>query len=349
MLAKDETHPYMSKFASRAPIKAKIERYGMAPKLSVIVPVHNGAEYLEHCLDSLRGQSWSDVEILAIDDGSTDTSLAILKKYASMDRRIHIIRNSRASGNPGTPRNQAIMLANGRYIGFLDCDDWIEPEFFERLLDCAEGNDIVWASGYYDHRGDEWEWVIRKLPDNTDELNKYHPSEVIWDKIYATDFLKRNRILLGTAKASVDIPFVCKAIYYARSISCLEYGGYHYRRGVANSTISLRASSNCDFVIDTYRKLLAWAAAENVSRQYHDLMDLKMARNLCYTLEVIPERFFSNFYNEARSLFAETDEAAFASLCEKLGDVKLLGRYQLLLSAKPEDYAATYRKQEASC
>ena len=95
------------------------------PKISIIIPVYNMEEYLGECLDSVLGQSLTDIEAIAINDGSKDSSLEILKAYAAKDSRIIII--DKANEGVGAARNDGIDRATGEFVAFMDCDDVITP------------------------------------------------------------------------------------------------------------------------------------------------------------------------------------------------------------------------------
>ena len=109
-------------------------------KVSIIVPVYNVARYLGECLDSIINQTLDDIEIICINDGSTDNSLEILEEYAKKDSRIWIftIENSGLS----LARNYGIKHANGKYVGFVDSDDYINETMFEKLYNSCEQNDL---------------------------------------------------------------------------------------------------------------------------------------------------------------------------------------------------------------
>lgn len=109
------------------------------PKISVIVPIYNAENELEKSIDSIIDQTIRDLEIILIDDGSIDNSLAICKKYEKKDKRIKVIRQENAGVS--VARNRGIEIAKGDYIGFVDADDWIEAVMYERLLSEAEKSD----------------------------------------------------------------------------------------------------------------------------------------------------------------------------------------------------------------
>ena len=117
----------------RTNIRLCNQKLGLNPKLSIIVPVYNSGKYLERCLTSIVNQSEPSIEIIIINDGSNDNSVEIIEQFAEKDGRIVFINNSVPSGNPGTPRNQGILLASGKYIGFVDSDDWIDINYFSSL------------------------------------------------------------------------------------------------------------------------------------------------------------------------------------------------------------------------
>ena len=115
-------------------------------KVSIIVPVYNVEKYLECCLESLINQTLKDIEIICVNDGSTDNSGKILENYAAKDNRIKVIHQ--VNGGQAAARNNGLNAVNGKYINFIDSDDWVDLDFIEKLYDAAERNsaDIAVAS-----------------------------------------------------------------------------------------------------------------------------------------------------------------------------------------------------------
>ncbi len=116
--------------------------------VSVIVPVKNGEKYLDICLDSIRNQSWKSLEILTVDDGSEDASLAICEKWVQKDKRIKVL----CSQGKGVvcARNLGISHAAGAYLTFVDADDWLDTDAIKRLMEEREGSDLV-CMGFQKH------------------------------------------------------------------------------------------------------------------------------------------------------------------------------------------------------
>lgn len=107
----------------------------LSPKFSVVVPMYNVESYLDECVNSVRQQTLEDIEIILVDDGSPDRCGEMAEEYAKLDNRIKVIH--RANGGLGPARNSGMEAAKGEYIGFVDSDDWIEPDMYERLYSAA--------------------------------------------------------------------------------------------------------------------------------------------------------------------------------------------------------------------
>ena len=105
------------------------------PKISVIVPVYKVEPYLRKCLDSIVGQTYQNLEIILVDDGSPDGCGAICDEYAAQDKRVRVIH--KANGGVSSARNAGLTAATGEWIGWVDSDDWIEPDMYERMLELA--------------------------------------------------------------------------------------------------------------------------------------------------------------------------------------------------------------------
>lgn len=122
--------------------------------ISVIVPVYNVKPYLEKCVDSIRNQTYQNLEIILIDDGSTDGSGALCEEYAKIDSRVVALHQKNAG--QGAARNYGLEKAHGEWIGFVDADDWIDRNYYEKLVQAAEtaGADMACCDRrVYDEQG----------------------------------------------------------------------------------------------------------------------------------------------------------------------------------------------------
>lgn len=168
-------------------------------KVSIIIPVYNTEKYLRECLDSVINQSLPDIEIICINDGSSDNSLNILKEYADKDTRIIIIDKENAGVSAA--RNDAIDKANSEYIMFLDSDDYLSPNACEIAYDsvCADNYDVG-IFGHYILKGKR----LKPKYINGNPANYIN----IWDKIFKTSFLKNTKIKFPQEiKTAEDIIF----------------------------------------------------------------------------------------------------------------------------------------------
>lgn len=112
-------------------------------KISIVIPIYNTEQYLDKCVDSVLNQTYKNLEVILVDDGSTDDSGKICDYYAAKDQRVVII-HQRNQGN-NVARKNGVKIANGDYVGFVDSDDWIEPDMYQCMVDNIKKNnaDIV--------------------------------------------------------------------------------------------------------------------------------------------------------------------------------------------------------------
>lgn len=207
-------------------------------KVSVIIPVYNMEKYLLRCLNSVMNQTLKEIEIICINDGSTDSSLYILLECADIDKRIKII--DKQNTGYGDSMNIGIDTAKGDYIGIVESDDFIHPEMYERLYDAAvrQSAEIVKAN-YYNYRTmPERIELFESLKDfdynrifkPMDEYRMFLSSPSIWSAIYDREFLKKHNIrFLPTKGASYqDTSFYFKTCFCAKRMHLLEDAFYYY-------------------------------------------------------------------------------------------------------------------------
>lgn len=205
-------------------------------KLSIIVPVYNVEKYLPKCLESLIKQTLKDIEIICVNDGSMDNSLAILKEFASKDSRIRIIDNQHQG--VAKTRNTGIEQSTGEYIGFVDSDDYIDIDFFEKLYNSAtkSNSDIAIASilkhknffNIYNAKYTKEEIAITIQDKIKLCEDKKHFFFYAWNKIYHSGFIKENNIKFSEGQIYEDVMFAIKALYYSNKIISVYGTKYHY-------------------------------------------------------------------------------------------------------------------------
>lgn len=207
-----------------------------SPKVSVVIPVYNVEPYLRECLDSAAAQTLSKIEILCIDDGSTDKSGAICDEYAERDSRFRVFHQKNAGLSEA--RNVGMRHSAGEYILFVDSDDIIEPETCKKALDVAVETDADMTMFSFDLIGDS---ADIKCPDGdfmqrrvyTDNLEKLQAATFNWQTacfhLWKTSFLKENALEFIPGIHFEDGPFVVKATMLANRIATVAERLYHYR------------------------------------------------------------------------------------------------------------------------
>jgi len=206
----------------------------MMPEISVIVPIFNTEKYIAKSLNSIIGQSFSDIEIICIDDCSSDKSANVVKAFARNDARIRLIRHATNLG-PGGARNSGIEIARGEYLVFIDSDDYVDPNFVETLRQATDGGRIDIASCGYRVLDDsgltEWEYSPEdRLVDNSTRKSMLwgttHPH--FCDKIWRKSLFVDNNITLPTNCYWEDVHSIPSLLYHARHVRCCGQILYHY-------------------------------------------------------------------------------------------------------------------------
>lgn len=227
-------------------------------KVSVLVPIYNVEEYLGKCLSSLEKQDLRDLEIICINDGSTDESLAIARKFEKNDTRFRVV-NKENSGY-GKTMNLGLSLAKGKYIGIVESDDFVEANMFSTLLEIAEQHqaDVVKSSFWtYSNGHDSYEAsLIESMYDKVlgpDDVKRiYYRNPSIWSNLYRRTFIDDNNIkFLESPGASFqDIAWRVKVFTSAERIVFTDRAFYHYRRDNANASVKTDGKLFC--VCDEY-------------------------------------------------------------------------------------------------
>ena len=232
-------------------------------KVSVITPIYNSEQYIDRCVQSLLNQTLRDIEIILVDDGSTDSSGKLCDKYASEDSRVRVIHNK--NSGMGVSYNTGIKLANGEYIGFLESDDAAQENMFEDLYDLAKKQDLdIAKSAWFNYfsKQDYTQKDGQLLNYNSYDIFdiKRNPNILlvqfsVWSAIYRTAFLhSKNIYYLETPGASYqDVAFSYKAFCSADRISITPNAYVYYTRDNENSSVN--SKQKAEVIFNEYKEV----------------------------------------------------------------------------------------------
>jgi len=247
-----------------------------APKISVIVPVYNVENYLVDALDSLVNQSLTDIEVLMIDDGSTDNSRYIIEKYALDYDNFHAFHKE----NEGlsVTRNYGLKYANGEYIFFIDSDDYLLHDALEKLYNCAikYDSEIVTANFFRYNDYKSWEhiicdYVFNNLKNDLYNTNLSEYPNLIWDmpvwnKLYKKEFIDNNNLRFFDGRVIFEDNIFSTEVYVkAKKVSVLKEGVYCWRMGAPNTSISQSHDRNRGDELYKMAKMVKDILNENIS------------------------------------------------------------------------------------
>lgn len=253
-------------------------------KVSVILPVYNVENYLRKCLDTITSQTLREIEIICVDDGSTDSSAQILEEYAKKDGRIRVLHQKNAGA--GAARNLGMQYAGGKYLSFLDSDDFFETDMLEKAYCQAEqyhAELVVFRSDQYLTEKEEFQpmlWTLRMrevppyAPFNhrqmTDNIFKVFVGWA-WDKLFLKSFVEEKNLAFQEQRTSNDLLFVFSAVALAKRIAVIDDILAHQRRDAKDSLSKTREKSwGCfyDALTALKKRLKNEGIYEEVERDY---------------------------------------------------------------------------------
>ena len=287
-------------------------------KISIIIPVYNVEKYLKQCLDSVISQSYKNLEIICINDCSTDNSLEILKDYASKDSRIKILCNEK-NLKVGLTRNRGLEIATGDYIHFLDADDWMEENSYEILVNTLNSNkvDILQFNLQYRKNGiiEKYDSLNGLNPTETYNLSKnsniiYTWSKYSWNKIYSLAFLKKTNILFNDFPCFEDSIFTLNCLLNAQEILFSNTILYNYRKGDTNA-LTANFDKYIDYAFKYFYESIELCKNLPQDIKYQILLwEFNNIYEICYDL--YKEKKFN--YNTFREMLKRIDYSMFESL-----------------------------------
>lgn len=210
--------------------------------VSIVVPVYNAERYLRQCLDSIVGQSFGDIEILCVDDGSEDGSRDILREYAARHPRLKVFCQEKAGA--GAARNLGLDRATGDYLLFCDADDWLDRDMVRDLYGeaCAKAADIAVSGVRYFDETRQVDFRERPLPRKVlDRTQPFAPADLgdrlfsslriqAWNKLFRREFVRAQSLRFQEQPRVNDLAFVASAVALAERIVAVPGTHYHYRK-----------------------------------------------------------------------------------------------------------------------
>ena len=274
-------------------------------KITIIVPIYNVEKYLRECLDSLLNQTFKDIEILCMNDGSTDGSVQILEEYKNKDKRIRVI-NKKNSGY-GATMNMGIDAANSEYIGILESDDVAKPEMFENLYNLiTKYNCDVVKSDFFLYYSKQNKLIknnimqgkiINKVTNIDEDIEILGICPSIWSCLYKKDFLLKNNIrFLETPGASYqDTSFYQKVILSAKKVFLTDNAYVQYRVDNENSSVNNRGKIYC--ITDEYKEIHKYIDKKAELKKYEQYIYMLQFNAYQWNIDRLAKNFKKEFFD----------------------------------------------------
>ena len=248
------------------------------PTISIIVPVYNAEKYLNQCIQSILNQTFSDLEVILVDDGSKDNSFEICKEFQKIDSRIKVLNQENKGA--GAARNVGLAIAKGEYIGFVDSDDWIEPNMYETLYELINKNhadmaicDLTYSSEPSVNNPNIEIWDNKKNLERFFRINGESGINSVCRRLVKRNLFDNWEFIEGYMNEDVHACFCLafnsnKTIYYSRDF-------YHYRKNKNGVTNSKFTKNKLDllYVWEIVRKQV-----ENLYPKYIDVCEMNCKR-----------------------------------------------------------------------
>lgn len=278
--------------------------------ISVIVPVYKVEPYLRKCVESIQAQTHRNLEIILVDDGSPDTCGTICDELAAQDSRIQVIHKE--NGGLSSARNAGLEIARGEYIGFVDSDDWLEPETYEWLLDLALSEDVkLVCAGRYDCTSWSGTRQVGLCPTTREVISGEelarrifrweHVDSAAWDKLYHRSLFREIRYPLGVV--SEDVPTTYRIALEAGRVGMLDkpvYNYFHRPGSITTASFSpkaLQPSGHTERVLAHIR--LEYPVLSDSATYFH----LRHLGYVCQTMEIAGPEVMAEYrqaYREKR-------------------------------------------------
>ena len=298
----------------------------MSAMVSVIIPNYNEAKFISKCLDSVLNQTYKDIEIIIIDDGSDDGSIDIIKYYVEKNENIQAFYNHRQ--NAAIARNLGIKNAKGKYLFFLDADDYVYPESIEKMVKAAEENDVDFVLGNMKEMDEE---------DNvTKELNLFTESKIAGDyrqflglipapsnKLYFSRVIKENELCFGNVRIGQDLNFFLKYLCCCNKVYTLN--NYIYAWRDVRTSMSRGVNFKIFDIVESFKDVKLFYQTKDMSSDYDKYVRMIEYHN--YYRQMDKQMNFST--RKTRKLVVDY----FTYHISSLGDVSNCSNYNQFSSA----------------
>lgn len=334
-------------------------------KVSIIVPVYNVEEYLVKCLDSLINQTLREIEIICINDGSTDNSLEILQAYAQKDNRIIVV--DKENEGQGIARNLGISIARGEYIGFVDPDDWASLEMYEKMYNQAkelnseivvcnfikyqDWNGAYWKHNFWSQATDDYKYETLEVPSGVNIDKKLVYKSLIvspcysWNKLYKTEFLRVNDIKFSVARCFEDVIFIIDSMHLAKNISYIDKDFYVYRLRMTSTLRSLTLRSLKDIEkqsLNVFKEIYYRLESYNLLKELENNLSFFYTMHSVWTCGKLPSiqqtHFLENLkdeipaecYKKVKSLLNQKKNKRYVKLANKIFYITNKDRHKVI-------------------
>lgn len=281
------------------------------PKVSVLVPIYNVEKYLRQCLESIVNQTLEDIEIICLNDGSTDGSLDIIKEFAANDKRIVVV--DKENSGYGDSMNQGLKLATGKYIGIVESDDFVDVDAFERLYNYARVYDAeVVRANYYFNKASKDKKNYYLDPNETGRVidparhtSIFYQAPAIWSAIYKREFLRDNKIeFLPTPGASYqDTGFNFKVWAMAHRVYFTSEAFLHYR--IDNEASSINSPGKVLNVCYEYAEIERYLKERNVLEELQPILQAAKFGAYYWNIYRLKAKFLPEFLQKIKTEYQE--------------------------------------------
>lgn len=271
-------------------------------KISVIIPVYNVEQYLSECMDSVVNQTLKDIEIICVNDGSTDGSRKILQEYADRDERIKII--DQENGGLSCARNRGIRFASGEFIGFVDSDDWIDLDFYEKLYNVAVKYEADISCGglkRFNSKNKIEIWINHRQEIYTNKIKKkFNLCKIpalnyVQNKIYKRKSLLKSGVLFEEGVYFEDIEFTHKILFYLPTLVTVPGTFYNYRNTPDSITNinSIKKHTDC---VNAHKKAQEFIKSHNINYKGYPYLQKKIYKIFGIPILVFKSNIFQKKY-----------------------------------------------------